>query len=883
MKKIIESAYEARKYEDAIYKKWESSGAFKPKIQKGKDPFVISMPPPNATGALHLGHAVMLALEDVMVRYNRMKGIPTLWLPGTDHAAIATQSVVEKKLQEQGILRPREELGREKLLQEIRTFVDKSKDTIKNQIRKMGASCDWSREKYTLDSDMNHAVNTFFKYMYDDGLIYRGGRIVNWDPKMQTTVADDELEYKEEKAKFYYFKYGPVIIGTARPETKFLDKVIVVHPKDKRYKNLVGKEFELEWIEGKVKARVIADECIDMNFGTGAMTITPAHSAIDFDLAQRHKLFAEQIIDFDGRIRKDVSTEFGGMPIAEAREKIVEKLKKKGLLVKIDENYLHNVAVNYRGKGRVEPQIMKQWFIDVNKKVIVWKGKKRSIKEVMQDVVKTKMITILPERFEKVYFHWIDNLRDWCISRQIWWGHQIPVWYDKENNDHIHVGDKKPAKGEWTRDPDTLDTWFSASLWTFATLGWPNHTPDFKYFHPTSVMETGYDIIFFWVARMILASTYALRHDKLPEAKCIPFKTVYLHGLVRDRLGRKMSKSHPETCIDPLEMIEKHGTDAVRLSLMIGSSPGNDTSLYEEKIAGYRNFVNKIWNGARFALMSIDDEKDLNKKFKPEMAKSLADKWILTKLQILIKQVDENMRNYRFSDAGIMIYDFVWKEYCDWYLEISKGKHKNSAVLVHVLKTSLKLLHPFIPYVTEKLWEQVSDKNLLINEKWPEFDKNLVFTAEARKMEIINNIISKIRSARAEMKVEPAKKIHVVIHAKTHTKAVEAKREPIMRLGRLEGLEIKIKGPKIPNSKSYFFGGMELYLPLKGMIDPTKELARLKREIEEKENFIKILEQKLRNKEFLKKAPKPLVEKEQARLLETRQNLKKLLEQMASL
>ncbi len=899
----IESAYEAKKYEDKIYKKWEESGAFTPKVNKDKEPYTISMPPPNATGVLHLGHSVMLALEDIMIRQKRMDGFSSLWLPGTDHAAIATQNVVEKELRKKGMKNPRKELGREKLIAEIRDFAEKSKDRIRNQVRKMGASCDWTREKYTLDDNMNHAVNTFFKYMYEDGLIYKGGRIVNWDPNMQTTVADDEIEYKEETTKFYYFQYGPVVIGTSRPETKFLDKVIVVHPKDKRYKDIIGKEFELEWIEGKIKAKVIADECIDMKLGTGAMTITPAHSLVDFELSQKHGLEVEQIIDFDGKIRKEVSKEFGGMPIEEARQKIVETLDKKGLVVKIDEEYIHNVSTNYRGKGVIEPQVMKQWFIDVNKKIIDWKGKKLSIKEVLQDTVRSKMISIIPKRFEKTYFHWIDNLRDWCISRQIWWGHQIPIWYKVTEEQYkafnrkkdasslaltilgvdgeTKFGTEKPEGDYWIQDPDTLDTWFSSSLWTFATLGWPEKTEELKYYHPTDVLETGYDILFFWVARMILASTYALRRDGLAEEDTIPFKTVYLHGLIRDRNGKKMSKTNPETCIDPLDMIKEYGADALRLSLVIGSTPGNDMRLFEEKVAGYRNFINKIWNGSRFALMNVNKE-DLEKEFEKGMIKSHADKWILTKLQNLIKEVDEDFAKHRFSDAGTKIYDFIWGQYCDWYLEISKGIHKNPAVLLFVLRNSLKLLHPFTPFVTEKLWELLGEKELLINAQWPKYDKSLVFEEEEYETKLIQQVITKIRSIRAELKVEAGKKIHAIVYGGKYTKILEDKREAIMRLARLESLDITEKGKKIPAAKAAFIEKIELYLPLKDLIDPEKETKRLDKEIEKKSSFIKTLEAKLGNEGYLKNAPKELIKNEKLRLKQEKENLEKLTEQKTS-
>ena len=892
--KEIDKAYEPQKHEEAIYKNWEEERSFHAEVDPKKKPYTIAMPPPNATGTLHLGHATMLAIQDILIRQKRMQGHSSLWVPGTDHAAIATQSVVEKKLQDEGVQNPRQELGREKLLEEIRNFVTDSKDTIRNQIRKMGASCDWQREKYTLDEELNHAVNTFFERMHKDGLIYHGDRIVNWDPNMQTTVADDELEHKEETTKFYYFQYGPVVIGTARPETKFADKIIVVHPDDKRYKDLHGKEFEFEWINGPIKGRIITDECIDMEMGTGAMTITPAHAHVDFELAEKHDLERPQVIDFDGKLLS-IAEEFEGMSIEEARDKVVEKLDKKGLLVKIDENYVHNIAVNYRGKGVVEPQIMKQWFIDVNKQVIDWKGAKLSIKEVLQDVVRSEMITILPDRFEKTYFHWIDNLRDWCISRQIWWGHRIPMWYkvseeDKKKWDEhpdsssyllqsmgltiedTVYGESAPKEGHWIQDPDTLDTWFSSALWTFSTLGWPEKTKELEYFHPTAVLETGYDILFFWVARMILASTYCLRSDGLPEEQCIPFKEVYLHGMIRDINGQKMSKSRPETCIDPLDMIDQYGTDAVRLSLVVGNTPGNDMRLYEEKIAGYRNFVNKIWNASRFALMNVDDTSVSTENIH-EHVQSRADMWVLTKLNELIQEVDNDLEKYRFSDAATKIYEFTWEKYCDWYLEISKGEHLNPTVLLHVLKTLLKLLHPFVPFVTEVLWSKLDQPTMIINEKWPEVDEKTIYQSESEEMEKVHDIISCIRSLRSERGVEPAKKIKATIYGGLWTEIIEEKKEPIMRLARLGELKIETEGPKISNSAWQYINGIDIYLPLGDMIDIDQEKARLNKKLKETQQKMESLGKRLKNEGFLRSAPKDVINKEKNLMSELEKEL----------
>lgn len=872
--KDLPKAYNAKDFEAQLYEMWEKSGAFAPDPDPKKEPYSIMLPPPNATGTLHLGHATMLALQDILIRFKRMQGYSTLWLPGTDHAAIATQSVVEKKLQAGGMKHPRQELGREGLLAEIRKFVEVSKDTIRNQMRKMGASVDWSRERYTFSDELNHSVNTLFQMMYEDGLIYRGDRIVSWDPKMQTTVADDELEYEEEKTPFYYFKYGPVVISTARPETKFGDKVIVVHPDDERYKHLVGKEFDVEWIEGTIKATVITDECIDMNLGTGAMTITPAHSMVDFEIAQKHKLEKPQIIDLFGKIKPEWSKTCAGLSTKDARKKVVEILQEKGLVDHIDENYMHNIAVNYRGKGIVEPQILKQWFVDVNKPVLDWKGKKLSIKEVLQDVVREKMVRIIPDRFEKTYFHWIDNLRDWCISRQIWWGHRIPVWYKGEE---VKASETSPGP-DWTQDEDTLDTWFSSGLWTFSTLGWPEKTPDLMKFAPSSVLETGYDILFFWVARMILMSTYALRKTGFDEAHSIPFKDVYLHGLIRDIRGKKMSKSHPETCIDPLDMIEKYGTDAVRLSLIIGGTPGNDMRLYEEKIAGYRNFVNKIWNGARFVLLNLeDDDHTIDLK-----TLSRADKWILTRLNEIIEQVTTLTENYQLSEAGLKVYDFFWGEYCDWYVEMSKVS-KNAAVLKHVLETSLALLHPFMPFVTEALWQELQPGKMLMTHTWPSPNPAWNFPDEADEMSRIMNLVSAIRSLRAEGNVEAAKKIHVIVYAHEDLEIIEDKAEVIKRLANLGQLDLSETGPKVEKALTTFVGDLEVYLPLADLIDLDAEKNRLEKEISNLEGYLESLSKKLGNVGFTKNAPKEVLEKEQAKLEECAQKLEKLKGQLEEL
>jgi valyl-tRNA synthetase len=706
--------YDPAQREPEMLDLWEKSGYANPDVcvEKGiakpdAEPYSIVLPPPNVTGTLHMGHAAMLAIEDILIRYHRMRGYRTLWLPGTDSAAIATQSKVETDIYKKE-KKTRHDIGREELMKRIDAFVEESKVTIINQTKKMGSSLDWSRYAYTMDEKRYAAVMEAFVRMYDAGLIYRGDRIVNWDPKLQTTVSDEEIEYVEQKDPFYYFQYGPFVMGTVRPETKFGDKCIVINPADERYKQYKhGEKIDLKWIDGPITATVIHDPNQDMEFGSGVMTITAAHDAHDFELAQKYDLPIIQVID-DRGILLPIAGEFAGQHIKKARPLIVEKLKQKGLLVKVDENYVHNVATNSRGGGIIEPQIKRQWFIDVNKEVKFPDGKTMGLKQRMREAVSSGDTKIMPERFEKIYYHWIDNLRDWCISRQIWFGHRIPAWF---KDDEVKVQVESPGKG-WEQDPDTLDTWFSSGLWTFSTLGWPEETADLKTYHPTTVLETGYDILFFWVARMILMSTFLMGE--------VPFRNVYLHGLVRDGQGRKMSKSLGNI-IDPLTMIEKYGADAARLSLIIGASMGNDVKLSEDRVRGYKHFANKIWNITRFVLENHDS---------PSSHLSNEDAFKVTEARQIAEEVAKLIDGFRLDLAADLAYHYIWDEFAARILEESKAilkgedaaaKGSRQAALYEILTISLKLLHPFMPFVTEAIWQQLPQKetDLLMVAPWP--------------------------------------------------------------------------------------------------------------------------------------------------------------------
>ncbi len=709
------SPYDPATTEPRVYAAWEKSGLFNPDecvkqgvVKEDAPTYAIVLPPPNVTGRLHMGHALMLAIEDVFIRYKRMRGFRTLWMPGTDHAAIATQSIVEKQIKkDEG--KNRHDLGREELLKRIETFAAESHDTIVNQLKTMGASLDWSREAFTLDETRSHAVRTVFKRMYDAGLIYRGLRIVNWDPKGQTTISDDEIVYEERPAKLYTFRYSknfPIPIATTRPETKVGDVAVAVHPDDARYRAFVGKEYDVTFCDVPIHIAVVADREVDQTFGTGAVGITPAHSQTDWDIADRHEL-SHEVIVINEHAKMAVTGRLEGKKTSEARELVVEWLRSEGLLEK-EESITQNIATAERTGGIIEPLPKLQWFIEVNKEV---PGRGKTLKELMLDPVRSGAIKIVPDYFEKTYFHWVENLRDWCISRQIWYGHRVPVWYKGEE---IVVG-VAPAEEGWQQDEDSLDTWFSSGLWTFSTLGWPEATPDFKTYHPTDLLETGYDILFFWVARMILMTGFTLG--------TIPFKTLYLHGLVRDAQGRKMSKSLGNN-LDPLDIAKKFGADAARMALIVGNTPGTDMRISEDKVKGYKHFANKLWNIARFIL---DNAKDA------DMTASLAtsDAVILSAHDVLLKDVTTDIEEFRIYIAAEKLYHYAWHELADKILEESKpifagvdatARTSRARLLVTLLDRMLRLLHPFMPFITEEIWQSMptKDAEFLMVARWPE-------------------------------------------------------------------------------------------------------------------------------------------------------------------
>ncbi len=879
----MDKQYNASDHEDIIYKEWEESGLFNPdnlNLSDDAPSHTIVLPPPNVTDKLHVGHSAMLAIEDLLTRYKRMNGYRALWIPGTDHAAIATQNVVEKRLfKETG--QTRHDLGREVFLKKVWDFATETQATILNQIRKMGGSLDWSRLAFTLDEQREKAVKKMFVDMYNDGVIYRGERVVNWCPRCKSTLADDEVEYKEQSAKLYTFKYSkdfPFSISTTRPETKLGDTAVAVNPRDERYKDYIGKTFDVDFVGVPLKIKVIADIGVEMDFGTGALGVTPAHSMVDYQMSIKNDLPMVKVIDEDARIHQGFG-EYSGLTAVEAREKIAERLREAGLMEK-EEELTNNLSVCYRCDTGIEPIPSKQWFVDVDKKLEKLGGK--SLKEVSIEAAKSGEIKFTPERFYDMYIKWMENLHDWCVSRQIWFGHRIPAWYrsvnDSQNDVETYVGFDKPEGEGWVQDEDTLDTWFSSGMWTFSTLGWPDNfkdgvkSGDLAKFHPTAVLETGFEIITLWVSRMILMSYYALGEK--------PFSNVYLHGMVLDANGKKMSKSKGNG-IDPLVVIDQYGTDALRLALMIGSTPGNNTKMSMEKVEAQRNFINKLWNISRFIITNYELAATNEAQEISEGDMTAADQWILYKFNDLKAAVTKDINDLSFSQAGEKLIDFTWNDFADWYLEISKFEKNEGKkiILAYVLKDLLKLFHPFIPFVTEVIWKKVSTTMLMV-EKWPKSD--LGGEAIGAEFSLIKDIISAIRNARAENRVEPAKKVDTVIYAGDKVDVVMANEALIKGLKTGVGeLSVKEKGEKIAGAICAVVGNIEIYLV--GAVDTEKEKVRLEKEVENLEKFIASLNGKLSNKEFVDKAPEKVVTAEKDKLAKAEIELTKLREQLENL
>lgn len=851
----LDKAYNPGENEDKIYKMWEESGHFNPDnfdFPEDAKSYTIVLPPPNITDKLHMGHAATIAIEDLLIRYHRLLGERTLWVPGTDHAAIATQNVVEKRLlKEKG--QTRQDLGREKFLEEVNSFLKTTQATILHQTRKIGASLDWSRLAFTLDDKRQSAVRTMFSEMYKEGVIYRGDRIVNWCPRCHSTLADDEVEYKEEKAKLYWIKYGPFILATSRPETKLGDTAVAVHPDDPRYAKLVGQELDIEGVLGSFKVKVVADKAVDINFGSGAIKVTPAHSFIDNEIAQRHGLASKKIINEDGRMM-DNCGKYAGLTTKEAREAIVSDMQDLGLIDHIEEDYLHNTAVCYRCGTIIEPLPSRQWFVSVDKKLERLGNK--SLKEKSIEVAENGQIKFIPEKFNKRYLQWMNNLHDWCISRQIWFGHQIPVWY---KGDEVYVGTTEPTEKGWTQDPDTLDTWFSSGMWTFSTLGWPENykngskSGDLKKFHPTQVLETGYELITLWISRMIMMSLFALGE--------IPFEKVYLHGMILDKNGKKMSKSKGNG-VDPLEVSAKFGTDATRLALLMGTTPGNDSRYNEDNVEAKRNFINKLWNISRFILSATDEKFFATPSDKIPEVVTAADRWIVNEMAKLIKTTTERLDNFEFSLAAEELNEFTWNKLADWYLEIAKIEKDKEEILLYLLKNLLILWHPFIPYVTETIWSSFN-ANVLMVAKWPQ--ALIAPSLEDNKIELIQEIVVAIRNARSENKIEPARKIEAVIYGNKASDFIISQKELIKNLKTgLAVLDIKEKGEKIDQAIMIPVGEIEIYLL--GGVDPAKEKLRLAKEKSNLEKLITLQTQKLNNSEFVSRAPEAVVAAEKTKL-----------------
>ena len=892
----LPKAYDFKNTEERIYKMWEEGGYFKPSNDPNKPdfdpnvkPFVISIPPPNVTGELHLGHAMFVSMEDLMIRYHRMKGYSTLWVPGTDHAGIATQLMVSRHLMktEEVTL---DEIGREKFLEHAWAWKEQYHGRITGQIRRMGASCDWTRERFTLDDGLSKAVREAFVQLHEKGLIYRGPRLINWSPGLKTAVSDLEVEYSEEEGKLYYFKYmladgsGDYIpVATTRPETILGDTAVAVHPDDERYQAFIGKSVTVPILGREIP--VIADEYVTREFGTGALKITPAHDPNDYEIGEKHNLPLISMLDKDAKVNEN-GGKYEGMDRFDARDALWEDMRAEGLVIK-EQAYTHQVPRSQRGGEIIEPMISTQWFV-----------KMESIGKKALDAVKNGEITIVPDYFTKVYYNWMENLQDWCISRQLWWGHRIPVWYCADCNE-ITVAREDPTEcahcgsAKIEQDEDVLDTWFSSGLWTFSTLGWPEQTPDFKYFHPTSIMETGADILFFWVARMIMSS--------LEFVGEIPFHTIYLHGLIFDEHGKKMSKTKGNV-IDPLIVMDDLGTDALRFTLLVGSTPGKNANLSIKKVESNRNFANKVWNASRFVLSMINEVQEDDK---PATVKwTLADSWIWARLNDLIRSVERLFAGYQYGEAGRQIYDFFWSEFADWYLEIAKLQMQNpetryttADTLARVLDTTLRLLHPFTPFVTEELWghlrstlldsplaDLASDwSEVLITAKWPE-ERDLEGWEDEKiaDFEMVQEVVRAIRNLRAEKGVEPGKRIAATFVGAEKTELLQDQTETLRSLARLDDSTMSIVeslSDKPEGAVALVVGPIEIFIPLEGMVNLAQERERLEAELKEAESHIARLE-KMLNSPFAQKAPPAVVEKEREKLAGYKETAEKIKAQL---
>ena len=864
--------YNPSEFEDRIYKTWEKEGYFTPTIDPNKLPFTIVIPPPNITGQLHMGHALDETLQDTLIRFKRMQGYAALWLPGTDHASIATEVKIVEQMAKEGLTK--NDVGREGFLKRAWAWKEQYGGRIVEQLKKLGSSCDWSRLSFTMDEKCSRAVKEVFVNLYNKGLIYQGNRIINWCPHCKTALSDAEVEYEEEDSHLWYINYKVkdsdefLTVATSRPETMLGDTAVAVNPKDKRYKHLVGKTLILPVLNKEIP--VIADDYVELDFGTGAVKITPAHDPNDFEVGVRHNLEVIKVIKDDGTMG-DAAGEYEGMPSAEYREVIVNKLKELGALVKIEPLH-HNVGHCYRCGTTVESTVSKQWFV-----------KMEPLAKPAVEVVKNKKIKFIPQRFSKIYYNWMENIKDWCISRQLWWGHRIPAYYCDDcgemtvSKENVTVCPK--CGGTHIRqDEDVLDTWFSSALWPFSTLGYPDKTPDLDYFYPTDVLVTGYDIIFFWVARMIFSG--------LEHMNRIPFKDVLIHGLVRDAQGRKMSKSLGNG-IDPLKIIDQYGADTLRFSLINGIAPGSDMRFSDEKLEGSRNFMNKIWNASRFVLMNAEGKEIKNLS---DCKLSVADKWIITKLNKAIRDVTVNMERYEMGIALAKLYDFVWNDFCDWYIELTKpvlygddetARNDTVSVLVYVLKETLKLLHPFVPFVTQEIYSNIPGVtgDIMVAE-FPRYNPKFNYAKAVKDLEPVTSIIKAVRNVKAKLNVAPSKKVE--LYVKSDVKA--AIRKGSVYIQKLAGVSdiifIEDKTELTCKTVSQVLASCELYIPLGELVDEEAEKARLNKELEKCEDEIKRSEGKLNNKGFIGKAPKALVDGEKEKLekyLEMREKLKKEL------